>query len=43
METDLSNIKLLWELVQYRGVTISVLFNDRDDQGDYFVPEIQTI
>lgn len=39
----LANVELLWELVEDGGVAVLVLLNDRDNEGNELVPEINTL
>jgi hypothetical protein len=39
----LSNVELLWELVEDGAIGALVLLNDGGDEGDELVPELQVV
>ena len=40
---NLSNVELLWELVENGSVRVLVLLDDGGDEGDQLVPELEVV
>lgn len=39
----LPNVELLWELIEDGGITVLVLLDDRDNEGDELMPKVNTL